>query len=310
MSQPFLRMREAFNTGWVIVNLLALAGYIAAAISSFYTMHPTNSYNQWQGGGQGQNNGQNYYENYNEYYEQQQEQQNQYYEYMQNQYNGNGDGGGGGEGNNYQWASMQQGASVGSGALTFLSAWMGILSIILGVYGFVTLGRTCGAGTGSSARLGLGIFIGSLLTYGNMLFVCGAIFAFFKVDDGFSQYNMYQQQADGNQNMNMYQQQSSPIQKISKELSALAFALSVLYTCFGLIIFFLKESLVEETELEEQLIHKERELESAITDHRPISGQRTRSSGGQETHSFGDHDEIPFDSYEKAPNEDSKREWS
>jgi len=140
---------------------------------------------------------------------------------------------------------------------------------------------------------------------------------------------MYQQQADGNQNMNMYQQQSSPIQKISKELSALAFALSVLYTCFGLIIFFLKESLVEESELEEQFVHKERELETAITDHRPIFGQGTRSSGGQGTHSFGGHgthsfenkvslhsqkystpDEVPFDSYEKEPNEDSKREWS
>jgi len=154
---------------------------------------------------------------------------------------------------------------------------------------------------------------------------------------------MYQQQGDGNQ-MNMYQQQSSPIQKVSKALSALFFALSVVYTCYGLIIFFSKESLIEETELEEKFIHEERELETPIPEHRTIFGQGTRSFGGHGTHSlekkasfhsqkFSTPDEVPFErktssripkkvspnydtkisfstSYEKEPYDVSKREWS
>mmetsp|Transcript_26640 Transcript_26640/g.61302 ORF Transcript_26640/g.61302 Transcript_26640/m.61302 type:complete len:127 (+) Transcript_26640:419-799(+) len=82
----------------------------------------------------------------------------------------------------------------------------------------------------------------------------------------------FMMQGQGNENNFMYHQTPS-IQKIGKAFSILCLSLAIIYAIFGLLIFFFKEIILEEMEIEDHFKYEGKEL-SATSVHSHVSRQK------------------------------------
>jgi len=156
-------------------------------------------------------------------------------------YYGEGGGGGGGE---YNQMMYNRSPRMKSTSMVFASIWTGVLSIFLGILGGIILGRICTHRVNNTTKLGLGVFIGALVMFANMLLVSAALFGEFQIDTNNGM--TYEQQRE----MGMYGQ-GQGLQKVSNAFAMLCLFLAVTYSCFGVSLFLFKETIIEEMEMED-----------------------------------------------------------
>jgi len=221
------------------VNFLAFAAFIATSIYSYKAMHP-NYYNPWMNRGWGgQQAGGGYYGG------------------------GGYGGGGGGDWNSPEAQYMRYNSkpTMKSSSMVFASVWTALMCTFLGLFGMIVMGRICTKRVNNTTKLGLGIFIGALVMFANMLLVSAALFGEFQVDSGSSYMNEEQMREMG---MWQMMRQGSGFQKCSNAFSLLCVFLALVYSCFGILLFLFKETLIEEMEMEDCI---EDELECQYQEH-------------------------------------------
>lgn len=221
--------RATLGVAWIIVNILAFIAFITTSIYSYKVTHPS-YYNRYANNGQG---GGGYYGG--------QGGQGGYYGGGEGGYYGEGGGGGGGE---YNQMMYNRSPRMKSTSMVFASIWTGVLSIFLGILGGIILGRICTHRVNNTTKLGLGVFIGALVMFANMLLVSAALFGEFQIDT--SNGMTYEQQRE----MGMYGQ-GQGLQKVSNAFAMLCLFLAVTYSCFGVTLFLFKETIIEEMEMED-----------------------------------------------------------
>mmetsp|Transcript_41392 Transcript_41392/g.96998 ORF Transcript_41392/g.96998 Transcript_41392/m.96998 type:complete len:252 (-) Transcript_41392:640-1395(-) len=202
--------RGMLAAGWACVNLCVAVAYICAITYSCRSNH-SNSSTSWYGnnavygGGGADGAGQNYnqYNNANAYNGQYNSQYSQYSgnnysnsnsnnnsnsngynRHLQYYSNGYNQGGGQQGGMENSWMMYQDAdkESLHTG-LVFAIVWTGVVAFFTAVFGLLVLGvvtpmgyaRCCKGKITNKTRLSIGVFIGSLFMFANMLMVMAAL---------------------------------------------------------------------------------------------------------------------------------------
>jgi len=154
--------------------------------------------------------------------------------------------------NNAENGALVPEIAVTSRAMAFAALWTAVLASLMSIFGTVILGfqsltgqyyTCCSANVHRTTPLGLGAFIGALLMFANVTLVCSVLFSEFEIRDSTSDHQNQRREVQ-------VTTRQAVMQRSSVAFSIMCMFLTILYFGFGALIFFYRNSIVKENELD------------------------------------------------------------
>mmetsp|Transcript_28078 Transcript_28078/g.41034 ORF Transcript_28078/g.41034 Transcript_28078/m.41034 type:complete len:259 (-) Transcript_28078:502-1278(-) len=141
--------------------------------------------------------------------------------------------------------------AVTSRAMAFSSLWTAVLAVILAVFGTIVLGFQSPTGEYYACCLGnvhettptsLGSFVGCLIMFANLTFVCALLFGEFEVRD----YSDYQREGQDNNGDDNIQRYNTAADRSSLAFSVVCSIMTIMYFSFAAMVYACSDSILEE----------------------------------------------------------------